>query len=80
MEIALTVIENHRRMYSEALDASVGESGLDTKKFVKEFWKKFRDHVAQLVPMERIPWSRLKSDRVTHMIEGLNWKMPEQAF
>ncbi len=80
VEIALGVIETHRRWYNEALNASIGESRFDNQIFVKEFWSRFRTYIAQLIPHERVPWSMLKSDRITHMIEVLNWKMPEQAF
>ncbi len=71
-EFALTVLEGHRRMYSEALEASRGAAGFDQQRFAREFWQKFRHIIKEMIPYVRVPWSKLRTDRMIHRIDGLS--------
>jgi hypothetical protein len=53
---------------------------VDTKRLQEMFWYTARSKVQQMIPRVRIPWSQFSQMQVTHVIEGLNWAMPEGDF
>ena len=73
--------EDQHRFWLEILEASTGAGDqVNTKHLREMFWRAAKSRLMELVPKERIPWNQFSRTASTLKIEGLNWKMPEQAF